>query len=114
MLAQRRLQAWCDSFDAITIGRCTHCELGAQFSKSAEQARAARNDVLALVAGLNAARDNRVALAGTVRELQLMVAEQDDIVQKEQKRRAVAKKASREAALTLGNKDKEIERLVRN
>ena len=106
------LDDWCANFDAITLGRCAHCELGTNFSRVATMARHAKTRMLAAVAALEAARAERLRLDAAVAELQDMVNEQDSIVQDEQEGRQIVAQSMRETFATLAEAQAAVSELV--
>ena len=106
------LDDWCANFDAITIGRCAHCELGTNFSRVATMARQAKARMLVAVAALEAARAERVRLDAAVHELKGMVSEQDTIVQDEQEGRMIVAQSMRETFATLAEAEAAVTALV--
>ena len=108
------LDDWCANFDAVTIGRCTHCELGTNFSRVATMARQARARMLVAVTALEAARAERIRLDAAVQELSGMVSEQDIIVQDEQEGRMIVAQSMRETFATLSEAEAAVTELVRD
>ena len=106
------LDDWCANFDAITIGRCAHCEMGTNFGRVATMARQAKGRVLAAVGALEAARAERLRLEAALADLQGMVEEQDDIVRDEQEGRVIIARSMRESFAELAEAQSEASALV--